>query len=330
MPCNWDKTVRHDQSPIGRGGDFPGKTRAQQTGAGLAISPARLARNNPARRNPSFTACGARQRPRVHPEVLTMKRMVSRVSGRGIRVACAAAGLSALLSGSAAAQSTLFNIPSTDTVAAGNGYFEFDWLPQATVAEGAARINIFNPRFLAGLPNNVEVGVNFPIYHSGDFDPSSLAYIQPNIKWKFFNNDTAGVAASAGVVVNTPLNSREGQGTWSYLYGNVSKKWMGTYGPRVTFGPYGVVADQDSGDATFIGKKGGVLLGYEQPLGGPVSFVADWFSGKNSIGYFTPGVSIVLPRSGLLNIGYSFGNDSFENSNATKNRYVFIYYGVTF
>ena len=139
-----------------------------------------------------------------------------------------------------------------------------------------------------------------------------------------------GLAASAGVVVNTPLNSREGQGTWSYIYGNVSKKIPAAKGARVTVGPYGVVADQDSGDLTFFGKKGGVLLGYEQPLGGPVSFVADWFSGKNSLGYFTPGVSIVLPHSGLLNIGYSIGNDSWEDSNATKNRYVFVYYGITF
>jgi hypothetical protein len=73
-----------------------------------------------------------------------------------------------------------------------------------------------------------------------------------------------------------------------------------------------------------------VLVGYEQPLSGKVSFVADWFSGKNSIGYFTPGISVTLPHSGLLNIGYSFGNDSWENSNATKNRYAFFYYGVTF
>ena len=55
------------------------------------------------------------------------------------------------------------------------------------------------------------------------------------------------------------------------------------------------------------------MLGYEQPLGGPVSFVADWFSTKNSLGYFTPGISVALPHSGLLNIGYSIGNDSWKN-----------------
>jgi hypothetical protein len=232
---------------------------------------------------------------------------------------------------SATAQSTLFNIPSTDTVEKRKSYVEFDFLAQAPGFDDAAKLFIYNPRFLAGVGHGIEVGVNFPIYHSSDFvDPSSLAYIQPNVKWKFFNNDAMGLAASAGVVVNTPLNSREGQGTWSYIYGNVSKKIPAAKGARVTAGAYGVVADQDSGDLTFYGKKGGVLLGYEQPLGGPVSFVADWFSTKNTLGYFTPGISIVLPHSGLFNIGYSIGNDSWEDSNANRNRYLFAYYGVTF
>ena len=54
---------------------------------------------------------------------------------------------------------------------------------------------IYNPRVLVGLPHDMEVGVNFPIYHNGDSDPSNLGYIQPNIKWKFFNNDAMGLAA---------------------------------------------------------------------------------------------------------------------------------------
>ena len=37
-----------------------------------------------------------------------------------------------------------------------------------------------------------------------------------------------------------------------------------------------------------------------------------------------------MPASGLLNIGYAIGNDSWENSNAVKDRYLFIYYGITF
>ena len=237
-----------------------------------------------------------------------------------------------LIAQSAMAQSTIFNIPSTDTVDKGKAYFEFDFLPQAPGPDVGAIIIIYNPRFVAGLPHDAEVGVNFPIYHNGDADPTNLAYIQPNIKWKFYKDDMTAVAATVGAVLNAPLNSRDGQATWGYIYANISKKFKGAKDARVTVGPYGVVANADltSGPVSFIGTRGGVLVGYEQPLGGPVSFVADWFSSKNSLGYFTPGISVTLPHSGLLNIGYSIGNDSWENSNATKNRYVFVYYGVTF
>jgi hypothetical protein len=63
------------------------------------------------------------------------------------------------------------------------------------------------------------------------------------------------------------------------------------------------------------------MLGYEQPLGWRISFVADWFSGKNGFGYVTPGISFTLPKAGLLNIGYSVGNSG------RKNNGLFVYYG---
>ena len=235
-----------------------------------------------------------------------------------------------LLAQTARAQSTIFNVPSTDVVDKARAYVEFDFLPQAPGPEDGAATTIYNPRVVVGVGYNVEVGLNFPIYHNSDWDPTTLGYIQPDLKWKFFKNDMAGVAAAAGFVVNVPLNASEDQGSWTYIYGNISKKWMGTHGPRLTAGPYGVIADQDSGLSTFVGTRGGVLVGYEQPLGGRFSFVADWFSGKNTIGYFTPGISISLPHSGLFNAGYSIGNDVGDETPDYKNRFLFFYYGVTF
>jgi len=231
----------------------------------------------------------------------------------------------------ARAQTTIFNIPSTDVVDKSKGYFEFDFLPQAPGPANGASTIIYNPRFLVGIGHDVEVGVNFPIFHNGDANPSNFDYIQPNLKYKFYKNDDMGLAASAGFVINTPLNQRSGQATWTYFYGNFSKKW-GKDGPRATFGAYGVAANNDptSGPVSFIGTRGGVILGYEQPLGGPVSFVADWFSQKNNLGYFTPGISVTLPHSGLFNIGYSIGNDVGDETANYKNRYVFAYYGITF
>ncbi len=228
----------------------------------------------------------------------------------------------------AMAQSTIFNIPTTDTVDKGKAYFEFDFLPQAPAFDTGSRIYIYNPRLVVGAPGNVEFGVNFPTYRVAG---ESSGYIQPNMKWKYYKNDDAGVALAGGVVLNTPLNNRSvTDNTWAYFYTEVSKKVKsGNYGPRFTAGPYGV-ASQNGKDFIFTGPKAGAILGYEQPIHPKASIVADWFSGKNGLGFFTPGISITLPRNGLLNAGYSFGNDSFENSNANKNRYVFVYYGVTF
>ncbi|MBI4474931.1 MAG: hypothetical protein HY646_19845 [Acidobacteria bacterium] len=238
------------------------------------------------------------------------------------------------LSGQAMAQSKIFRIPTTDTVPAGKGYGAFDFVPQAP-GTGTSRIYFYNPRLVVGVSDKVEVGVNFPAFNTRASGSSSTnAYFEPNFKVKIYNNDDAGVAFSSGAILHTTLNNRSSQDSWGLVYSELSKKVKtGNYGPRFHVGPYGIVSgNQDSADGpvSFLGPRAGVILGYEQPVQPKVSIVADWFSGKNYYGYFTPGISITLPGSGLLNVGYMIGNDSWENSNATKNRYVMVYYGVTF
>jgi len=236
----------------------------------------------------------------------------------------------------AMAQSTIFNIPTTDTVDKGKGYFEFDFLPQMPGTD-STRIYTYNPRIVVGVAKNVEAGLNFPTFHTSGLPSgsnSNFGYIQPNIKWKYYANDDAGVAVAAGIVWQTPLNQRSGQDSFGYIYTEVSKKVKsGMHGPRLHAGPYGVLGanvNDPTKPISFSGPRAGAILGYEQPVQGRLSFVADWFSGKNNFGYFTPGVSISTPGNGLINVGYSLGNNSYENSNAARNRYLFVYYGVTF
>jgi hypothetical protein len=222
------------------------------------------------------------------------------------------------------AQSTIFNIPTTDVVSTKKVYAEFDYLSQMPKADAANRLHVFVPRVVVGLGANVEAGANVALYHTSG---ATNAFIQPNVKWKFAANDNKGVAGSAGAILYTPLNNRTGVDTYGLVYGNFSKKVKtGSYGPRFTAGPYGIVG----ASSAFAGPKGGIILGYEQPVHAKASIVADWFSGKNGFGYFTPGISVTLPHNGLFNAGYSIGNDSWENDNATHNRLLFIYYGVTF
>ncbi len=70
--------------------------------------------------------------------------------------------------------------------------------------------------------------------------------------------------------------------------------------------------------------KTGAIVGYEQPLHSKVSFVADWFSGKNRFGYVTPGFAFTVSKRSLFYAGYSIGNQG------RKNNGLFLYYGITF
>jgi hypothetical protein len=212
------------------------------------------------------------------------------------------------------AQSTIFNIPTTDAVAPKKTYFEFDFVSHLE-SHDKGGFQTYVPRVVFGVGKGVEVGLNIA---ATDSAAPTVVYAQPNIKWRFYGNDNNGAAAAVGAIAYTPLKDRAVNDTFGFFYGNVSKKFKGDYGPRLTFGRYGI-ADLDA-DV----DKGGVLVGYEQPLASKVSFVADWFSGKNGFGYVTPGFSFTLPKSQVFNVGYSFGNSG------RKNNALFVYYGVTF
>jgi hypothetical protein len=220
----------------------------------------------------------------------------------------------------ASAQSTIFNIPTTDVVAKKKTYLEFDFVSHLESNKNGG-FQTYVPRAVFGVGGNVEVGVNVAATRSA---APAIVYIQPNIKWQFYNNADSGTALSVGAIAYTPLKDRSAIDSFGLLYGNVSKKFKGDHGARLTFGGYGLTDYDSSGPNGKKATKGGVIVGYEQPLNSKVSFVTDWFSGNNALGYVTPGFSIALPKSGLLNIGYSVGNK------AKKNNGLFVYYGITF
>jgi len=220
---------------------------------------------------------------------------------------------------SALGQSTLFNVPTTDTVAKGKVYVELDYLPQIPKPDASDRLHTINPRLVAGLLTKVEIGANFPFNHTTGVTETT---IQPNIKWKFASNNAKGLAAAVGGILYTPINHRRAVDTYSLVYASFSKKVKtSNYGPRFTAGPYGVV----SGGSGWIGPKAGAMLGYEQPIHAKATIVVDWFSGKNVFGYFTPGISITPSTNGIFNVGYSLGNVG-----GNDNRFLFVYYGITF
>src|SRR6185436_1463152 len=100
-----------------------------------------------------------------------------------------------LLPGEAAvAQSTLFNIPSTDVVSKKKVYLEFDFLSHfESHADGG--FQVYAPRAVFGVAKGVEVGIN--VTGVDAFAPDQPVYVSPNVKWQFYNNEDKGVAISA-------------------------------------------------------------------------------------------------------------------------------------
>ena len=115
----------------------------------------------------------------------------------------------------AMAQSTIFNIPSGDTVDKGKAYVEFDFLAQAPGPDAGSRTFLYNPRLVVGGPHDTEFGVNFPTYHTAGGNavcnwsqPATCAYVEPNLKWKFYKNDDQGLSFVTGALLHQPLNGR--------------------------------------------------------------------------------------------------------------------------
>lgn len=240
-----------------------------------------------------------------------MRKAKSIFTALGLLVAVAA------LTGRAEAQSTLFNIPSTDVVSQKKVYAEFDFVSHLESHDDGG-FQTYVPRLVIGAGKGVEFGVNVSVTDVGSQRPVE---IQPNVKWQFVNDEKTGVAAAAGGILYVPVNDKAAfsNDNFGLIYSVVSKKVKSEYGPRLTGGAYGLVGRADG-----TGTKGGVIAGYEQPLHSKVSFVTDWFSGKNRFGYVTPGLAFTLPRNSLLYAGYSIGNQG------RKNNALFIYYGITF
>ena len=213
------------------------------------------------------------------------------------------------------AQSSIFNVPTTDTLPPQKFLVEADYIAHPAPYEKSG-FQYFGPTIIYGLRKNVEVGFN--AFYTLSSEPDALE-IQPNAKWQFYNDEESGFAAAVGGILIIPLKNRETAKTKALLYANISKQIRGKYGPRLTSGAYtfvGPMAEEEN--------RAGLLLGYEQPLHSKLTFVSDWYSGYNVFGYAAAGLGITLPRDSYLYTGYSFGN------RGRGNNWLAIYFGRIF
>lgn len=221
---------------------------------------------------------------------------------------------------SISAQSTLFNVPSTDTLPENRFYVEADFIAKFAKYDKGG-FQTYGYRTVYGVKRNLEVGANFFYTRNGGTRNGETApkEFQPNIKFQAYQNEKYGVAISTGAIAFVPLDKSAGTRTYAMVYANGSKTVKLTKGTRVTGGYYTVVgAERD------FGTKRGFILGVEQPIRRRLSFIADWYSGDNRFGYSAAGLNYAITKKQFLLVGYNFGNFGAGNNAFSA------FYGFTF
>ena len=202
------------------------------------------------------------------------------------------------------AQQTIFNVPSTDVLDKGKIYAEVDASFKPTDSEALNKFSSFVPRVVLGAGSNVEVGLNI----TGNIQPGAdSTTLVPVIKWKPYQGKNNGVAVVVGDHVFIPVRNRA-YNAGNYVYLELSKTFKS--GTRVTAGGYDFTRD-----VVASANRAGGQFGVEQPLNKKISFAADWFTGKHSAGYFTPGVVFKVGPKLTEYAGYSIGNQNASHGN---------------
>lgn len=211
-------------------------------------------------------------------------------------------------------QSSIFNTPSTDTQVEKTFYLEADYFAHFASSQNGG-FHSAGPSIVYGLRKDLEIGVNF--YYLRE-DGNTTTEIQPNIKWKVYENKKNGIAVSAGAIGFIPLSNASGTSPSAMIYLNASKTIDRANGLKVTGGIYQMINSEH--DET----KTGLMIGLQQPITKKLSLLADWSSGNNRFGYSSAGFGYEVNRSQYFGMGYSFGNSGRGNN------YFTAFYGFTF
>lgn len=215
----------------------------------------------------------------------------------------------------ALAQTTLFNIPTADTLQRGSWGLEGDFITKP-VSYRDGGYQTYGYRVAYGVTNRTEIGSNFYYTYDGE---KATAQAEFSLKHNVYFSERLGVSVSGGAVAFVPLRAKGNDKTSVMVYGVGSKTVNALNGMTVTGGAYHVFGGSDD-----FGDKTGAIVGVDQPIANRVSFVADWFSGKNRLGYASAGLNFVVTKRQYLMTGYSFGNSGRGNNSFAA------YYGITF
>jgi hypothetical protein len=202
------------------------------------------------------------------------------------------------------AQQTIFNVPTTDVLDRGKVYAEVDISFKPTDSDAVSKFSSFVPRVVVGAGSNVEVGLNI----TGNIQPGAdSTTLVPTIKWRPYRGKSNGVAIVVGDHVYIPVRNRAYNGG-NYVYAELSKTFKS--GTRLTAGGYDFTRS-----VIASANRAGGQFGFEQTLNKKVTLAADWYTGKHSAGYFTPGVVFKAGPKVTGYAGYSIGNQNAAHGN---------------
>jgi hypothetical protein len=202
------------------------------------------------------------------------------------------------------AQQTIFNVPSTGVLDKGKVYGELDVGFKPNDSSSVNKFSSFVPRVVVGTGGRIEMGLNV----TGNIQPGrDSTTLVPAIKWKPYQGEDNGWAFVVGDHLFVPVRNRVYEAA-NYVYAEVSKTFKG--GTRLTVGGYDFTKN-----VVAKANRAGGQFGFEQPINKKLTIAADWFTGKHSAGYFTPGFVFKVGPKVTAYAGYSIGNQNASSGN---------------
>jgi hypothetical protein len=201
-------------------------------------------------------------------------------------------------------QQTIFNVPTADVLDRGKVYFELDASFKFNCQPAQCKFSSFVPRIVVGIGHNVEVGLNV----IGNIQPGAdTTTLVPAIKWRFYKSEKNDWALYGGNHFYVPVRNKSfrlGTHTYVAVAKSINKA-------RLTAG--GWVASKDVFAPNAV--RGGGMFGFEQTVNKYLNINADWYTGRHSAGYFTPGIAFKSSPRLTGYLGYSIGNANAAQGN---------------
>ncbi len=196
-------------------------------------------------------------------------------------------------------QETVFNVPNADILDAGKVYGELDGTVRVV-----GPLATFTPRVVIGIGHQIEVGVNF----DGLSAPTlGLLEIAPTVKWRIWKSEASGWSFYVGDDLYFPVRQRT-YDAGNYAYASFAKKWK--HGTRIGLGGYDftryVVANANRAGGQFT---------FEQRVNDRLTLAAEWYTGKQAVGYVDAGAMIKLTSKMTLYTAYQVGNSGVTRGN---------------